>query len=37
MYEYGRVFFGARTVVGPYDEGEVGGTDPVAVGFEDAG
>ncbi|MEV7208584.1 MULTISPECIES: PQQ-binding-like beta-propeller repeat protein [unclassified Streptomyces] len=37
VYEHGRVFFGARTVVGPYDEGEVGGTDQVAVGIESAG
>ncbi|CAL9590913.1 hypothetical protein SUDANB43_05202 [Streptomyces sp. enrichment culture] len=37
VYEHGRVFFGARTVVGPYDEGEVGATDQVAVGIESAG
>lgn len=37
VYEHGRVFFAARTVVGPYDEGEVGETDQVAVGVESAG
>ncbi|MFA3874293.1 PQQ-binding-like beta-propeller repeat protein [Streptomyces sp. MMCC 100] len=37
VYEHGRVFFAARTVVGPYNEGEVGGTDQVAVGIESAG
>ncbi|MFE5598905.1 PQQ-binding-like beta-propeller repeat protein [Streptomyces coelicoflavus] len=37
VYEHGRVFFAARTVVGPYNEGEVGGTDQVAVGVESAG
>ncbi|XKK62770.1 PQQ-like beta-propeller repeat protein [Streptomyces sp. ARC32] len=37
VYEHGCVFFGARTVVGPYNEGEVGGADQVAVGIESAG
>ncbi|MGV9624521.1 hypothetical protein [Streptomyces tendae] len=35
--EHGRILFAARTVVGPYDEGEVGETDQVAVGVESAG
>ncbi|MFC9466875.1 hypothetical protein [Streptomyces coelicoflavus] len=37
VYEHGRVFFAARTVVGPYNDGEVRGTDQVAVGIESAG
>ncbi|MEU4984207.1 PQQ-binding-like beta-propeller repeat protein [Streptomyces sp. NPDC021969] len=36
VYEHGRVFFAARTVVGPYDEGEAGEIDQVAVGVESA-
>ncbi|WP_328563000.1 PQQ-binding-like beta-propeller repeat protein [Streptomyces coelicoflavus] len=37
LYEHGRVFFCARTVAGPVSDGEVGGTDQVAVGVESAG
>ncbi|MFE5262665.1 hypothetical protein [Streptomyces coelicoflavus] len=37
VYEHGRVFFAARTVVGPYNDGEAGGPDQVAVGIESAG